>query len=157
MTVQLVSPGAKREGGDTEGLLEIRWAQVVTQGFVQVQIDARLRQEVGRVRELHRRTSDKGRWRTCTYCRRTVAWWGDRAQARRRSYRSWCKREYMTFWQHELFMKMFLEVLYFSLTCSPGPCMVCESNRGRSLLGNGEQVCIWPIGQTWAGVQHLYT
>lgn len=34
------------------------------------------------------------------------------------------------------------------LTCSPGPYVVCEGDRGRPLLGNGEQVCIGPIGQT---------
>jgi len=33
------------------------------------------------------------------------------------------------------------------LTCSPGPGMVGEGNRGRPLLGNGEQVWIGPIRQ----------
>lgn len=37
------------------------------------------------------------------------------------------------------------EVSRLSLTCSSGSCMVCEGNRRRPLLGNGEQVCIGPI------------
>lgn len=44
-----------------------------------------------------------------------------------------------------------------SLTCPSGPHMVGESNRGRPLLGNGEQVCIGPVRQTWAGEQNTYS
>lgn len=47
------SPGAERDGRATKGLLEIRRAEGVAQRLVQVQVDARLRQEVGRVGELH--------------------------------------------------------------------------------------------------------
>lgn len=53
----------------------------------------------------------------------------------------------------------FWEMWRFSPTCSPGPWMIREGHRGRPLLGNGEQVCIGPIGQSWAGRQntHLQT
>lgn len=33
-------------------------------------------------------------------------------------------------------------------TCSPGPCVIGERDRGRSLLGDSEEVCIGSIGQT---------
>lgn len=47
-------------------------------------------------------------------------------------------------------------VSWWSPTCSPGPCVVCEGDRGWPWLGNGEQVCTGPVGQSWTATQNTH-
>lgn len=122
---------------------------------MQVQVDAGLGQEVGRVRELHGRADDQRRGAACAHHEGPVAGRGDRAQARGRS----CSREKRRGLEqsHRSEHSVREEVPLGALTCSPGPAVVGQSHRGRPLLGDGEQVCIGPIGQTWAGAQDTST
>lgn len=53
-------------------------------------------------------------------------------------------------------MQRLWHISMLRLTCSSGPCVVGEGDRGRPLLGNGKQVCIGPVGQTWAAEQNTH-